>query len=460
MKVTLVVPEIGRREEKRYLRTWQMEPLVIATLAGITPADIELKFFDERIEEINFEDSTDLVAITSETYNAKRAYEISEEYHKRGVPVVLGGYHPTLLPNEAVQYADSIVVGPAENIWAGVLRDAEKNQLKRIYNRPQNLPMQFGTPKRSLFAGKPYFGVGCMETSRGCPLSCTYCSITTVNGGGFFRKPVPQLIDEIQKMNRKYIFFVDDNVIGNIRSAKEMLKAIIPLKIRWFSQGTINMTWDEDFLDLMAESGCMGVLIGFESLKKETLALMDKKVNIKAGDYEKAIERLHKRGIGIYGAFIVGYDTDDVFDYEKTVKMAIQNKFFMGAFNHLVPFPGTKLYEQLRLQGRMRYEQWWLNPNFRFGEIPFQPENMTWQELKSIAIECRRSFYSVPSILRRFWNPSVTLRSPRIAATYFFLNFLLRQEILKRQGFPLGKKGEKPEPIFKYEPTEPVPFVT
>lgn len=454
MKVTLIVPEIGRGEKRRYLRTWQMEPLVIATLAGITPTDVELKFFDERIEEINFEEQTDLVAITLETYNAKRAYEISAEFHKRNIPVVLGGYHPTLLPDEAVQYANSIVVGPAENIWEEVLRDAEKNRLKRIYRRPQNLPMQFGVPKRSLFAGKPYFGVGCVETSRGCPLSCTYCSITTVNGGGFFRKSIPQLIEEIQGMNRKYIFFVDDNIIGNIRSAKEMLKALISLKIRWFSQGTINMTWDEDFLDLMKESGCIGVLIGFESLKKETLALMNKKVNIKAGDYEKAIERLHKRGIGIYGAFIVGYDTDDVFDYEKTVEMAVRNKLYMGAFNHLMPFPGTKLYDQLEMQGRLRYEEWWLEPNFRFGEIPFQPKNMSWEELKSIAIECRRKFYSIPSITSRFWNPTVTLKNPRIAATYVFLNFLLRQEILKRQGFPLGRKNEKPKSIIKHRLTE------
>jgi len=425
-----------------------MEPLVIATLAGITPTDIELKFFDERIEEIDFEDATDLAAITLETYNAKRAYEISAEYHRRDIPVVLGGYHPSLLPEEAIQYADSIVAGPAEDIWEDVLRDAEKKQLKRIYQRPQNLPMRFSKPKRSLFAGKPYFGVGCVETSRGCPLSCTYCSITTVNGGNFFRKPVPQLINEIQEMNRKYVFFVDDNVIGNIRSAKEMLKAIIPLKIRWFSQGTINMTWDDEFIDLMKESGCVGMLIGFESLKKETLLLMDKKVNVKNGDYEKAIKKLHNRGIGIYGAFILGYDSDELFDYEKTVNMAIRNKLYMAAFNHLVPFPGTRLYGQLAKENRMHYEKWWLDPDFRFGEIPFQPQKTSATELKELCLNTRKKFYSIPSIIKRFWNPRVTLANPRVGYTYFLINFILRNEVLKRQGFPLGNIPLKPEPFF------------
>ena len=448
MRVTLIVPQIGSATPGRYLRTWQMEPLAISTLAGLTPPGCELNFFDERVEAIDFERPTDLVGITTETYNAKRTYEISAEYIRRGVPVVLGGYHPTLLPDEAVQYASAIVVGPAEDIWEALLQDAACGQLKRVYRRPAHLPMRFGIPDRSVFKGKPYFGVTCVETSRGCPLSCTYCSITTVNEGKFFRKPPEQLVQELRGSEGRYVFFIDDNFIGNINSAKETLRALIPLKIKWFSQATINMVRNRELLELMQASGCVGLLIGFESLKKETLELMDKKVNIKAGDYRAVIDTVHSYGISIYGAFVFGYDTDESEDFSQTVDLAIDAKLFMAAFNHLVPFPGTKLYDQMVAENRMAYERWWLQPEFRFGDIPFQPLSFEPRELKQLSIAARRKFYGFASIFHRFWNGKTTLQRPRMMYSYLLLNFMLRHEVLRRQGFPLGQIPETPIPLY------------
>lgn len=449
MHVTFIVPQIGMPTNKKYLKSWQMEPLAIAILAGLTPKDIQVSFFDERIEPIELNNKTDLVAITCETYNAKRAYEISRMYHTRGIPVVLGGYHPTLLPEEAMQYASTIVVGPAEDCWEKVLEDARKGELKRVYARDKSLPMRFGIPDRSIFKKKSYFGIHCVETSRGCPLSCDYCSITAVNGGNFWRKPVDQLIEEIKNLRTKNVFFIDDNFIGNIRTAKEVLKALIPLNIRWFSQATINVVRDKEILRLLEKSGCVGLLIGFESTNPNTLMEMDKPVNIKAGSYGDVIERLHRKGISIYGAFIVGYDNDQEGDFDSAVDLAIKNRLFMSAFNHLVPFPGTKLYNKLEKEGRLYYPKWWLDPAFRFGDAPFEPQNFTPAQLKEISLEARQRFYEIGSIWRRLYNWRVYRKRPKMLYPYLLMNFLLKNEVTKRQGFPLGKHNTYPQPLFK-----------
>jgi radical SAM superfamily enzyme YgiQ (UPF0313 family) len=448
MKITFITPHVGRKNRREYVRTWQMEPLTIATLAGLTPPDVEIAYYDERIEAIDYDSPTDLVAITVETYTAKRAYEIAAEYYRRGVRVVLGGYHVTLLPGEAQQYADSILVGYAEPLWETVVRDAERGTLRRRYESRQIQSYDWGTPRRDLFSGRPYFKLSCVETGRGCPLRCNFCSIAAATSSRYYARPVESIVREIDGLKNRQVFFVEDNFVGNLRHARELCDEIARLKIRWVGQGTLNMARDEALLEAMARSGCAGVLIGFESLNAESLRLMDKKINTVLGDYRDLIARLHQYGIALYGTFIFGYDSDRPEDVLRTAEAAIEFGLFIAAFNHLLPFPGTPLYEQFRESGRLTDERWWLSPSFRFGDVPFEPAAMTARELHERCIGARRRFYSLPGILRRATNLRGNCHGLRKSAAFVSINGLLRKEIDQKDGLPLGDEPVRPQPLF------------
>lgn len=453
--VTFVTPHVGRKDPrnlKEYVRTWQMANLPVATLAGITPPDIEVKFYDERLEFIDFDDPTDLAAITVETYNAKRAYEIAREYHVRGIPVVMGGYHATLMPDEAQQYADSVLVGFAEDVWPDLLREARQGRLQRRYARNPALPMRFGMPNRSILGKRNYMDLSLVETGRGCPQQCNFCTITAATKATYFPRPIDEIVQDVEEIVRnggsKNIFFVDDNIVGNRQYAKDLFRELEPLKVRWFSQGTMNMTRDRELLDLMARSGCVGLLVGFESLKKETLLEMDKKVNIPfIADARKSVDILHEHGICIYGTFIFGYG-ETLGDFAATARAAVEMKLFMAAFNPLTPFPGTKLYYQLLREGKLQDPQWHLDPAYRFGSIPFKPQYMDQEQLRQACLNARRTFYSWQGITRRATNVRGNLNTPTKVGGYFYINWELQREIDDKDGIPLGNDPFRPKPFY------------
>lgn len=450
MRVAFIVPHIGRKNKKEYVRTWQMEPLAFAMLAGITPPDVDVVLYDERLEDINFNDRVDLVGINIETYTAKRGYEIAREFKERGVPVVFGGYQAALFPEEAMQYGDSIIEGSAEGAWEALLMDVREGKtLRQRYMRAPDIPLCFAMPRRDIFKEKPYFKIACVETGRGCPLRCNFCSIAAATKSTFIRRPIQEIVAEIEYSGRKDIFFVDDNIIGHIPTAKELFRALKRLNVRWVSQGTINMARDDELLHLMADSGCKGVLIGFESLKKSTLEAMDKRVNMVSVKFEDAIKKIHSFGLGIYGTFIFGYDTESLDDVLSTAVWAAEQKLFIAAFNHLLPFPGTPLYRTLEQEGRMRYKKWWLSPEFRYNEVPFHPKQYSHDELREACLAARKKFYSVGSIMCRAANPQIFLAGPKITFSYFMINMLLRKEIEQKNGLPLGNNPFPPEPVMK-----------
>jgi len=448
MKVTLIHPTIGKHEgQKNYIRTWQMEPLGAATLASLTPSEHQVKFFDDRVETIDYNEPTDLVAISVETYTAIRAYQIASEYRKRNVPVVMGGFHASLCPEEVSQYAESVVVGEAEASWGQVLLDAEKGTLKTYYHSKERPSLDHVMPDRSIFQGKNYVPVSLVEASRGCEFQCEFCAIQTVFKNSQTRRPYQNVLDELSRIgNRRLIFFVDDNITSNVKVAKEFLRALIPYNYKWVSQMSINAAHDEEFLDLLQRSGCQGVLIGFESLNPENLKKMNKGFNMMGGGYEKALANLRKYNIRLYITFVFGYDEDTPDSFSESVEFAKEHNFYITAFNHLTPFPGTPLYKRLEKENRLLYDQWWLDPTYSYNKIPFQPRHFQPHELEAGCVQARTDFYTWRSIWNRGLD-SVNKKSAWMWMQYYLINYGIKREISSRDHLPLGDSNWKGELI-------------
>jgi radical SAM superfamily enzyme YgiQ (UPF0313 family) len=420
-----------------------MEPLAPATLAGLTPRDreTEIRFYDDRMEPIPFDEPTDLVALSVETYTAKRSYQIASEFRRRGVPVVMGGFHPTLVPEEAAEYADSIVIGEAEGLWPRVITDFRSGRLQPEYRQAGRPSLAGLRVDRSIFRGKRYLPVGLVEAGRGCHFRCEFCAIQSYFGNTQTRRPIDEILEEIRRVRAPLIFFVDDNITSNMDQAKEFFRALIPLKIRWVSQASINAAHDEEFLRLIKASGCQGLLIGFETLDAENLARMRKSFNLMNGGYERALANLRRHEVRLYVTFILGYDADHGDTIEKTLTFAQEHRFYIVAFNHLTPFPGTPLYNRLKMEGRLLYDRWWLDPEYRYGMVPFRPEGMTADQVRERCVEARRRFYSLASILHRSLDFKVNARSFFMWAHFFSINLLFRSEVLQRKDFPLGDES-------------------
>lgn len=437
MKITFVRPNISDMPSFD-----AMEPLVFAILAGLTPSNIELTLFDDRIEPIPYDHPTDLVALTVETYTARRAYQIATRFRQRGIPVVMGGYHPTFLPEEALYYADSVVIGDAETIWPRLVEDARAGNLQRIYQSPEQPALKNLKPDRSLFAGKRYASMSLVQFGRGCRFACDFCSIHAFYGPHMRQRPVREVVAEIEALEQKFILLVDDNIFANVAQAETLFEALIPLKIRWACQVSIDIAGKARLLDLMARSGCRIALIGFESLDERNLVQMKKRWNLKQNDYPTAIQKFRDRGIMICGAFVFGYDHDTSDSFDRSVEFALRSKFCLAHFNPLTPTPGTKLYDRLQAEGRLIYNRWWLDPAFKYGQATFLPRGMTADELTAGCFRARREFNAYSSILKRACDLQANCRSPFNLYAFLATNLVSRKEIHRKQGLPLGSELE------------------
>jgi radical SAM superfamily enzyme YgiQ (UPF0313 family) len=443
MRLTLVHPCVGRwAGDRKYIRSWQMEPLAPAVLAGLTPDDVEVSFYDDRLEPIPFDKATDLVAISIETYTARRAYQIATEYRRRGVPVVLGGFHATLCPDEASLYADAVIIGEAEGQWQAVVDDARYRRLQRFYRHERRPDLSQMRLNRGIYRGKRYLPITLIEAGRGCHFRCEFCAVQSYFNATQTRRPIQHILDEVRQTRKRgsFYFFVDDNITSNFDEAKELYRQLAKLRIRWVSQASINAAHDEEFLDLITRSGCEGLLIGFESLERETLRMMNKKFNTMGGGYEVALKNLRRYNVRLYSTFVFGYDRDTAQTFDDTVEFANRHRFYMAAFNHLTPFPGTPLYARLKQQGRLLYDAWWLDPSYSYNKIPFKPTLLEPEELQQLCIKARAKFYSLPSIVRRFADP-VNRSNAFMARHYPLINWMMRREVHQRNDLPLGDEG-------------------
>jgi radical SAM superfamily enzyme YgiQ (UPF0313 family) len=440
MKITLIQPTIGKVKNESYVRSWSMYPLNLAVLAGLTPESYSVDFIDDRLGDIDYDASRDLVAISTETYTAKRAYSIADEFRKRNVPVVLGGIHPTLMPQEAKQHADALVIGDSEQVWPVLLEDVRRKQLRKEYNgNIEGKVLAHVSPRRDIFQGRKYLPVDLVETGRGCNFSCDFCAVTATYGGTYRTKQIEAIVQDVESLEGRNIYFVDDNFISDSRRTKELCRALTPLKIRWTSQGSVNMAEDPELLAALKKSGCFNMLIGFESLNKNTLELMGKSWATARRSYEESIKKIRDHGITLYATFVFGYDTDTKDDFKRTLDFAIDQKFAITAFNHLVPFPGTPLYARLKDQGRLLYDNWWLRDNGKFGEVVFQPKNMSPEELGRGCFEAREVFYSYGSVFKRLVDFKANAKDPITAGYIAWVNLFSRKEAKRRQGWPIGE---------------------
>jgi len=405
VKIELIVPAV---EENA-----RIPNLALPILAGLSPADAQISLTDDLLTPIDVEKGlkeVDLVGITVLSKTALRAYKIADAYRKKGIPVVVGGIHPSALPEEAKEHADSVVIGEAEEIWPHLIEDARMGSLKPFYRQEGYTELsKIPIPRRDILPKRGYLPLDVVQVTRGCPFRCEFCTVQNFFGEAYRFRPISDVVDEIRHLPHRWMMFNDDNIIGNPSYSKELLKALVPLKKKWFSQASLSGLKKVENIEWLAKSGCTSLLIGFESLSKKNLMRSQKFQNDPA-EYREIIESLHQHGIAICGSFIFGFDEDDPSVFEETVSFAIQTKLFLAIFMILTPYPGTTFYNRVKNEGRLVQDQWWLLEKPEDYAPYFLPMKMSAEALREGWQRAWKEFYSFPSIWKRFhWEYSPTL---------------------------------------------------
>ena len=366
-------------------------------LEGLTPPEHEVKILEEEVSEINIEEPCDLVGISCMTANAPRAYRLADEFRQRGRKVVLGGVHPSILPDEAMRHADAVVVGEAEGVWNEVLADAASGALRRRYHRPDSDLERYIPVRKGSFARKSLFRILPVMTTRGCPFDCDFCCVSDLFGKRIRHLPVVNVVRFIQETGAKRYLFLDDNIIGDPRYARELFAGIKPLGIKWVGQASVSFSRDRELMKLAADSGCRGLFFGVESVSVAQLQRMRKSFKDMAL-LEDAIQRIRDAGIFFHASLIFGFDEDTKAIFPETLEFLTRNKITTATFNVLTPYPGTRLYEQFRREGRLLTGDW---RYYDHATVVFRPRNMSPYELQEGKTWVKREFSRLSSILRR-----------------------------------------------------------
>jgi radical SAM superfamily enzyme YgiQ (UPF0313 family) len=402
LRIVLLCPRgpLYRHRGGIWKKTMRYAPLTLTTLASLVPAEIsaEVSIIDEGVDDIDPAQITaDLVGITAITGTAPRAYELSAQFRQRNIPVVLGGVHPTLLPEEAMQHADAVVVGYAEESWPQLLRDFVAGKLRARYDQSPNLKLaNLPFPKRELYNSRLVNVAHTLEATRGCIYQCEFCVVPAAWGKPL-QKPVADVVADIRQMHAKRVIFLDLNLIADVPYAKELFTALIPLRIQWGGLATTTIAWDNELLDLATRSGCRGLLIGFESLNQASLVEARKGFNMRQ-DYREVIRKIRDRRIALMGCFVFGFDHDTVHTFDQTVDFVLSTHMDLPRYAIAVPFPGTAFFKRLKAEGRISTENWGL---YDGQHVVFQPKNMSVDELLQNTRRAWKKTYSYASIWKR-----------------------------------------------------------
>ncbi len=427
-KLVLINPRSHHRvgflidKESRY------PPLGLGIVAALTPDDWEIILIDENFQNFTFEDA-DLVGITSFTSTVKRAYEIAASYRTHNIPVVLGGIHASMLPEEAEQFVDVVAIGEAEITWPDILFDFENNQLKKRYSG--NLITLDKVPQATHNLFHKEYEIDSIQTTRGCPMVCEFCSVPGFNGKTYRTRPVENVLAEMETMRTDRFFFVDDNIVGYNTAARNHAKAIFNgmidrgIKKDWFCQASINFGQDEELLDLAYKAGCRLVLIGVESEKTDALQSMNKRSNLKVGvdNYQKIFSIIQQHGISVLGTFIMGLDTDSVNDIKNRAEYIINSNIDAIQISILTPFPGTKTYNDFIKEGRLtatNYPEDW--EKYWGGDIIIRPAKMSALEFKQVLQEAAIKIYDSKRLMQLMLRTLRTTKNPKTALWAFSAN--------------------------------------
>jgi len=397
-RVELITAESETSRFVRHRRLIRFPQLTMPLLAAWTPAHWEVGHTDEIIQRVDFNKRVDLVGITANTPAAPHAYMLAREFRRRGVAVVIGGPHATLMPDEVAQYADATVIGEGELVWPRLLADFERGELKRIY-RSCALPglKQMPAPRWDLIKGRAY-GRGVTIATRGCPFACDYCSIPQMYQRRMRYRPIGEVVDEIRRMPGRALIFWDDNLGADRAYAKELFKAIAPMKRWWTSQCTADVAFDDEFMSLAAKSGCKALFLGLETISQASLNVANKRHN-RADEYREVIRRFHAHGIAVQAGVVFGFDHDDRTIFRTTVEFYRSAGLDSATVSVLIPFPNTPLFKRLDAEGRILTRDWSKYNGKK--DVVFQPALMSPKELLMGMEWAARQFYSLPSIIER-----------------------------------------------------------
>jgi radical SAM superfamily enzyme YgiQ (UPF0313 family) len=406
-RLLLVNPVNPARTGLTVNRRSRFPPIGLGIVAALTPASWDIELADENWEPFVYRDA-DLVGITAFTASANRAYEIAALYRARGTPVVMGGIHASMRPEEALKFADAVVIGEAESVWAQVVADAEAGRLQETYNGGWPDLAGLRPPRRDLF--HPGYRFASVQTSRGCPMDCEFCSVTAFNGLRYRRRPVEDVLNELTSIPQRLIFFVDDNIIGygkqSQEQAKELFRGMVERKLDkvWFCQASLNFADDEELLYLAGRAGCRMVFIGLEAEEADALAEVNKRLNLKRGvdSYDEAFRRMHRAGIAVLGAFIFGMDSDSPESLRRRSEYMVRSGVDVMQATVLTPLPGTRVFRHLEQEGRLLYNDFpqdWAK--YDMTEVVHRPAGMEPSILRETMHQCGRRTYSRRVLLRK-----------------------------------------------------------